>query len=211
LPVTPHQLYSKRHNIDTAHYSANGLLVSLQYNDREHPLRSYRGLYADLNFRFNQNWLGSNRSAIQLQYDIRKYWSLSTRHPAHVLAVWHFASYLLSGELPYLALPYTASDTYNRGGRGYTLGRFKGPSYAYLEGEYRFPITRNDLISGVCFFNLQTASNDFNRKVFEFWEPGGGAGLRILFQKDSRSTLCIDFAKGRYGSSGIFFGLNEVF
>jgi hypothetical protein len=47
--------------------------------------------------------------------------------------------------------------------------------------------------------------------MFSAWDKGAGAGLRILFQKQSRSTLCIDFAKGEYGSSGIFFGLNEVF
>jgi hypothetical protein len=35
--------------------------------------------------------------------------------------------------------------------------------------------------------------------------------LRILFQKDSRSTICIDYAKGKYRSGGFFFGLNEVF
>ena len=155
--------------------------------------------------------MGSTKNAIQLQYDFRKYWSLSKRHPEHVLAIWHWASYKLDGSLPYLELPSTGSDTYARSGRAYTIGRFKGPAYAYFESEYRFPILRNKLVSGVCFLNMQSASDGISRKVFSAWEPGGGAGLRILFQKESRSTLCIDFAKGSYGSSGIFFGLNEVF
>jgi hypothetical protein len=33
------------------------------------------------------------------------------------------------------------------------------------------------------FLNIQTASDDLNGKVFEAWEPGGGAGLRILSSK----------------------------
>ena len=208
---TPHQRYSIRHGFNPEEYSANGIIFNLQYNTREHPIRSYGGIYADLSLRFNQEWLGSSSNAIQLQYDFRKYWSLSKRNPEHVLALWHWASFKLSGEIPYQALPFTASDTYNRGGRGYTLGRFKGPNYAYFETEYRFPITRNKLIAGVCFLNMQTASDDRDKQIFEDWEPGGGAGLRILFQKASRTTICIDYGKGKYGSSGLFFGLNEVF
>jgi outer membrane protein assembly factor BamA len=208
---TPHQLYSLLNGYSAKKYSANGLLLALQYNTREHPIRSYGGIYADLSIRFNQRWLGSTKNAVQLQYDFRKYWSLSTRNPEHVLAIWHWASYKLSGNLPYLELPSTGSDTYVRSGRGYTVGRFRGPEFAYFETEYRFPITRNKLLSGVCFFNVQSASDDFNKKIFNALESGAGAGLRILFQKQSRSTLCIDFAKGNYGSSGIFFGLSEVF
>ena len=91
------------------------------------------------------------------------------------------------------------------------IGRFKGPSFSYFESEYRFPITRNKLFSGVAFINLQTASDDLGKKIFQYWEPAAGGGLRILFQKQSRSTVCIDYVKGKYGSSGWFFGLNEVF
>jgi hypothetical protein len=209
--ITPHQRYSVRHDFDSLKYSMNGFLFALQYNSREHPIRSYGGIYADLVICFNQEWLGSTRNSIQLQYDLRKYFSLSKRNPEHVLAFWLWASYRLGGDIPYLALPGTATDTYLRSGRAYTLGRFKGPSYSCFETEYRFPITRNKLLSGVCFFNVQSASNDFKQKIYSSFVPGGGAGLRILFQKQSRSTLCVDFAKGVYGSSGIFFGLNEAF
>jgi hypothetical protein len=66
-------------------------------------------------------------------------------------------------------------------------------------------------VSGVAFMNLQTASDDLKKKIFQYWEPGGGGGLRILFNKQSRSTICMDYARGKYGSSGFFFGLNEVF
>lgn len=208
---SPHYRYSLRNGFSPASYSANGLLLALQYNTREHPARSYGGIYADMNLRFNQQWMGSTKNSVQLQYDLRKYWSLSKRNPEHVLAFWHWAFYKLSGTVPYLELPATAYDTYNRSGRGYTIGRFKGPSYACFETEYRFPITRNKLVSGVTFVNFQTASDDLSKKLFQFWEVAGGGGLRILFQKGSRSTMCIDYAIGKYGSRGFFFGLNEVF
>ena len=207
---TPHQLYSVRNNYSPLAYNANGVLFSLQYATREHPIRSYGGIYAELTLASNTRWLGSTHRATQLQYDFRKYWSLSKQRPDKVLAEWHWASYMLSGSVPYLDLPGTGSDAYYRMGRGYTISRVKGPSYAYFETEYRFPITANHLLSGVCFVNMQTASDDLGKKIFQYWEPAVGTGLRILFQKQSRSTICIDFAKGR-GSSGIFFGLNEAF
>lgn len=211
LPSTPHERYSLRNDFDPEKYSANGFIFAFQYNTREHPLRSYGGEYFDFNVRFNQKFIGSTKNAIQLFYDLRKYIGLSKKNPEHVLALWHWASYKLTGSVPYLELPATAYDTYARSGRAYTMGRFKGPSYACFEAEYRYPITKNKLVSGVAFMNLQTASDDLQKKVFKYWEPGGGGGLRILLQKQSRSTICIDYAIGRYGSNGFFFGLNEVF
>lgn len=208
---TPHQRYSLRHDFDPQKYSANGLIIAVQYNTREHPIRSYGGTYADAGLQFNQTWMGSTKNSILLQYDLRKYWSLSKKNPEHVLAFWHWAIYKLSGDIPYLELPSTASDPYGRSGRAYTFSRFKGPSYAYFETEWRFPITKNKLISGVCFLNYQTAGDDLKMKVFQSWQPGAGTGLRILFQKQSRTTLCVDYAVGKHGANGIFFGLGEAF
>ncbi|OLY93367.1 hypothetical protein BUE76_16885 [Cnuella takakiae] len=164
-----------------------------------------------LAIRTNQRWLGSTRNALQLNTEWRKYWSLSRRNPETVLAIWHWGSYLLNGTLPYLEMPATASDIYNRSGRAYTIGRFRGPSFLYLESEIRFPILANKLISGVAFANWQSASNGKKQLLKERWEPGAGMGLRFLFNKNTRTNLCLDFAVGRYGASGIFLGLNEAF
>lgn len=210
-PSSPHLRYSLKNDFDSNKYSANGFFLSFQYNTREHPIRSYGGIYADFNLRFNQEWMGSTQNSIQLQYDFRKYFSLSKKNPEHVLALWHWASYTLDGTVPYLELPATGYDTYGRSGRAYTMGRFKGPEYADIEAEWRFPITKNKLLSGVAFVNMQSASDDLSKKIFQYWATAGGAGLRILFNKDSRSTICIDYARGSHKSSGFFFGLNEVF
>jgi hypothetical protein len=208
---TPHSRYSQTHGFSSNKYAVNGIEIVFQYNNRDHPIRSYRGFYFDLALQFNPTWLGSTKNSSSISYDIRKFWPLSKRNPTHVLAFWHWANYHLSGVRPYLNLPYTGSDTYNRSGRGYTIGYFRGPSYAYFETEYRYPILRNKLMSGVVFMNLQSAGNDVGTKVYEQWNMGGGVGLRFLFQKRSRTTVCVDFSKGNCGSEGIFFGLNEVF
>lgn len=208
---SPHAHQSAAAGFNERRHGANGWIATLQYNTREHPLRSYNGWYADAAIRANSTWLGSTQNAWQGQLDVRKYVSLSRRRPDHVLAFWHYASYLLGGTLPYFEMPATATDTYNRAGRGYTIGRFRGQSFAGFEGEYRFPISRNYLLSGVSFFSMQSAGSGSHPGLWTHWQPAAGAGLRILLNRALRSTLCIDYARGVYGAGGLFFGLNEVF
>jgi outer membrane protein assembly factor BamA len=208
---TFNHFYSIKNGFSPGRYFANGVLVNLQYNTRDQPYRPYKGIYANVIFRVNTKVLGSEQEATQLKTELRKYWSLSHKNPEHVLAYWMWGSYLINGTIPYLELPGTGSDVDQRSGRGYTISRFKGPSYFYNELEYRFPITKDKLLSGVTFINAQTASNQRKTKLFQYWEPGGGAGLRILFNKHTRSNLCIDYGFGSSGSSGLFLGLNETF
>jgi|KBSMisStandDraft_5_1062788.scaffolds.fasta_scaffold50422_2 outer membrane protein assembly factor BamA len=209
---TPHYQYSIDKGFDPNHYLVNGFILNVQYNTKEHPNRPFAGMYADFNIRYNTKILGSTKESGQLYTELRKYISLSQKNPEHVIALWYWGSYILWGEIPYLELPATEYDTYNRSGRGYTLGRFRGPSFADFEVEYRFPISQQTkLFSGVVFANFQTASDANNAGIFKYMEPAAGAGLRILFNKRSRTNICLDYARGRYGSSGIFFALNEAF
>jgi outer membrane protein assembly factor BamA len=211
LSITPHHTYSITKGFNPETYTVSGIFLNAQYTTRDHLNRAYKGFFADLTYRLNPTWLGSSKSSMQAITEIRKYFSLSKVNPEHVLAFWHLGTFRLQGDLPYLDLPATATDMFNRSGRGYTIGRFRGPSFFYLESEYRFPITQNKFISGVVFANVQTVSDGLDRQLFQAFEPAGGAGLRILFNKKTRTNLCIDYAMGKYGSQGLFFGLNEVF
>jgi outer membrane protein assembly factor BamA len=211
MQLTPHYIYSQNKDISPTNYWSNGFMANIQYNNREHPNQSHGGMYADLVVRSNQPILGSSRRGIQLITEFRKYWSLSKRTPEKVLAIWHLATFRLTGEFPYLDLPGTQQDLFNRSGRAYTQGRFRGPSYFYFETEYRFPITANKLLGGTVFMNWQTASDDLKLKLFENFIPAAGAGLRILFNRNTRTNLCIDYAIAWDGSKGFFFGLNEAF
>ena len=209
--LTPYNIYSDEHGFSRNSYSSNGFLFNVQYTTRDNQNRAYKGIYADAGIRINQTWIGSSKSAVQFITDFRKYFSLSEDHPEHVIAFWNWGSYLISGNVPYLELPGTAKDGSFRSGRGYTTGYFKGTKYDYSEVEYRFPILRNKFISGVTFFNLQTANDESGTKLFQVWQPGYGAGLRVLFNKATRTNLCLDYAFGKYGAKGFFLGLNEAF
>jgi hypothetical protein len=209
--ITPYDIYSDQHGFSRTGYSSNGILLDLQYVTRDNQNRAYKGMYFDAGLKSNQTWIGSSRQANQFTYDFRKYVSLSKTNPEHIIAFWNWGSYLLGGNLAYLDLPGTQKDPSLRSGRGYTIGYFKGTQYNDTEVEYRFPITRNKFISGVTFFNLQTANDDAGTRIFEVFQPGGGAGLRALFNKVTRTNLCLDYAFGKFGQKGFFLGLNEAF
>lgn len=209
---TPYGIYSLKHGFDPEHYMANGFLFNFQYTSRDNQNRAYKGIYADAGIRINQSWIGSTKNATQLTLDFRKYFSLSEKNPEHVLALWTWSSYVLGGTLPYLELPGTGRDPSYRSGRGYTISYFKGNQFFYYETEYRFPITRNKLFSGVAFFNIESINDKDNHiHLFDSWQPAGGAGLRVLFNKATRTNLCLDYAWGKFGNHGFFLGLNEAF
>lgn len=208
---TPFEIYNSRNGFERDRYNSNGLLLSWQYTSRDNQNRAYKGVFFDAGFRVNQKWMGSTRGGAQFTHDFRKYWSLSQKNPEHVLAFWNWGSYVFAGALPYLELPGTGKDPLSRSGRGYYIGYFKGTQFAYNEVEYRFPILRNNFLSGVTFFHLQSANDQLGTTIFEKWQPGGGVGLRVLFNKFTRTNLCLDYAFGNYGSRGFFLGINEAF
>jgi outer membrane protein assembly factor BamA len=168
-------------------------------------------MYVDVGIRVNQTWIGSTKNSTQLTTDVRKYIPLSSTHPQFVLALWNWGSYLMGGEIPYLELPGTGRDGSFRSGRGYTAQYFKGTQFNDTEAELRFPILANQFISGVVFGNLQSANDEHGTKLFQQFQPGGGAGLRILFNKATRTNLAVDYAWGKFGRKGFFLNLNETF
>jgi hypothetical protein len=209
--LTPYRIYNQRYGFSDDHYLANGFLFNIEYITRDNPNRAYKGIYLDAGLRTNQTWIGSSRNSLQLTFDFRKYVSLSHRTPQHVLAFWSWGSAVLAGHVPYLELPGTTRDPSFRSGRGYVAGYFKSTQFFYYETEYRFPITHNQLFSGVLFGNLETANDKSGTPIFEVWQPAGGAGLRVLFNKATRTNLCFDYAFGIHGSKGFFLNLNETF
>lgn len=209
--ATPSSVYNNRHGFPQDHYSANGFLFNVEYITRDNPNRAYKGIYFDAGFRLNQQWIGSTKNSAQVTSDFRKYFSLSAASPETVLAFWNWGSYLLGGSIPYLELPGTARDGTFRSGRGYTAQYFKGTQFNDTEAELRFPVLANKFISGVAFANMQTGNDDHGTKIFQVFQPGYGAGLRVLFNKATRTNLALDYAFGKFGNKGFFLNLNETF
>jgi hypothetical protein len=54
-------------------------------------------------------------------------------------------------------------------------------------------------------FTEQTSNN------FETLAPGWGAGIRLKFNKFSRTNVALDYGFGLNGSGGLFVNIGEVF
>ena len=100
-------------------------------------------------------------------------------------------------------------DPYSRSGRGIEQNRFRGKRLIYFESEYRRDITEDGLLGLVVFANLNSASQPQNNS-FIYWNPSGGAGLRIKFNKSSGTNIAIDYGFSQ-GYSGVIVGLGEAF
>ena len=187
---------------------SSGISINLLYDSRRNSVNPQGGNYANLQYRPNLKLLGSNSDWQSLLIDLRHY----TKFPAssgNILSFWNYYNFTLQGTPPYLDTPSTGWDSFSNTGRGYVPGRYTDRNLIYLESEYRFGITRDGLLGGVVFGNMEN--------LFEKWSdkqriiPGYGLGIRIKMNKHSGTNLSIDYGFGEGGSHGLFFNLGEVF
>ncbi len=209
---TNYSAYNIRNKLSSNNSILTGIGITAIKEGRDNTIRPTKGYYTNLAVNFYPSFLTSSGSATQIFFDARKYLSLSKKTPTHILAFWYWTSLLLNGKLPYLATASITWDTYNRSGRGYVQGRFRGTNMMYLEMEHRFPINRNGLLSGVWFINATTASKDDKSiKMFNYVDPGYGVGIRVLLSKKTGTNITADYAWGLYKSKGLYLNLVETF
>lgn len=208
--LTSHYLYARTQGFSPMQYQTAGLHARVVLDTRDNAINAYRGLLLDGTLRSNTTWLGSSSGSQQVNLEVRAYRRLGTHN--QILAGWLWGQFLVGGKMPYLALPSIGWDTYNRSGRGYIQGRFRGESLLYSEMEYRFTLSRNGVLGGVTFLNATTVNNELaGDKLFHRLAMGYGGGLRLKVNQETRTNLCMDFGFGANGSSGIYFGIQEVF
>lgn len=189
--------------------TASGPAFRFLYDTRLNQLNPQQGVYYSISYRTNMKSLGSDSSSQSLQIDARTYFHFPA-DSKNVLALWNLDWLTANGTPPYLILPSTGwDDSYNTG-RGYIQGRFRGRKMLYFESEYRFGITKNGLLGGVAFVNLQNFSSDLSQAYSKLF-AGYGVGLRIKLNKYSGANLCVDYGFGQNGSHGFFVNLGEVF
>jgi hypothetical protein len=208
--VTSHYGYSQKYGFSTSGYTTTGINFNILTDTRDNTANVYKGYFASVSYRYNPRFLGSSHESSMWSYDGRYYLPIDKMRPRHLIAFWSWGQFILTGKVPYLALPSIGWDTYNRSGRGYIQGRYRGLSMLYNEIEYRFPITKNGFIGGVAFANATFAKSD-EQKLFEKAAPGVGAGVRIKMDKKANVNVTVDVAYGKNNSSGIYFSLQEAF
>lgn len=208
--ITSHYAYSWKTGFNPSAYGTNGIKLSILTDTRDNISNAYKGYYASLSL-VNNLKIGTNsEQSTQLQYDGRYYIGVSKLNPRQVVAFWSFGTFLLAGNIPYLALPSIGWDTYNRSGRGYVQGRYRGLNMLYNEAEYRFPISKSGLFGATLFVNSTNASS-YYKSMFYNTAIGYGAGLRMQMDKRARTNLTVDVGMAAREFGGIYFNLQEAF
>ena len=209
---TSHYLYSSKHAYKTLESRNLGLTFNLLFDNRDNSMTPYCGSYLDLSYRLNPNFNVKRESNSKIVIDFRKYFKIYEGRNPHIMGLWLLGDIRTSGYAPYLTLPSVGWDTYNRSGRGFVQGRYRGNDLLYVESEYRFPITQDGLVGGVAFVNgLSVSSSMSHQALLNKWVFGYGGGLRVRVNKLTRVNLCVDFGVGPQKEGLFFFGLQEVF
>ena len=190
-------------------FISSGPVLNVLYDTRKNLLNPFPGTYANLTYRFNTTFTGSDNDWQSIYADFRKYFSLTGTGPKNILAFWTYYWTTLNSGAPYLSLPAIGMDPYNRSGRGIQQNRYRGKRLIYLETEYRRDITADGLFGFVLFGNINSASQPKNNR-FVYFNPAGGGGLRIKFNKKSDTNIAIDYGFSRDYSS-LSVGLGEAF
>jgi outer membrane protein assembly factor BamA len=211
-PQSPYYLYSTTNGLPLDTQISAGPSVEIMWDTRDSFINPGRGWLARAGYRMLiDGMLGGSSSWEKVNLDVRSYAPLSPDR-RHKLAVWAYADLVVDGVAPYFDLPTTAGDSYGRSGRGYAEGHFRGEKLAFVELEYRGPLTRNELLGLVAFLNSTTISNhQAGERLFDNFAPGGGAGLRLLLNKRSKTNLAFDVGFGEKGNRGIYLTVQEAF
>lgn len=204
--------YSNAHNLPLDRQTSAGPSVALVADTRDSAINPHGGWFATASYRgLIKGFLGGSSGWQLLHIDGRTYHPIGSENRQRV-AVWLFGDLTFGGAPPYFDLPATGMDVYGRSARGYGEGRFRGERLLYGEVEYRSALTRNRLLGWVAFLNATTISNlQSGERLFHSGAPGGGAGLRALLNKRSRTNLCFDVGFGKDGARGVYLAVQEAF
>lgn len=208
-----HDAYNISHGFDVDSYTLSGITLNAVFENRDVAVSPYEKNFAWISYKVNPSFLGSDQSSSTLLLDYRHYFNLNPQRKRHLIGIWAYGNFLVSGNLPYMNLPSLGWDMFGRTGRGYAQGRFRGESMLYSEVEYRFPLQQNkETFGGTLFFNANSFGNKFNgEKLLANINPGYGVGLRVMINKVNRTTISADYAFGREGNSGFYLNINESF
>ncbi len=190
---------------------SSGITFNLLYDTRNRNIYPFPGTFLNIVYRQNPGFLGNVHPWQSIFADLRKYLQLNSSskpNQQNTLAFWSFLWLNSNTGTPYLDLPSTGWDEYNRSARGFDQNRYRGNALYYFETEYRRDITKNGLFGMVLFSNINTVSG--SGTFFQSWHPAGGTGLRIKFSKASNTNFAIDYAFSK-GYRTVLFNFSETF
>jgi len=109
------------------------------------------------------------------------------------------------GETPFDQVPGLGND---RIMRGYYNGRYREKNYMAAQLEWRMPVWR--LIGITTWVGTGQVGHNVGDYTWSGLKPNFGVGLRIMFDKASKTNIRIDQGYGK-NTNGTYFSVGEAF
>lgn len=93
--------------------------------------------------------------------------------------------------------------------RGYAMGRYRDRVLMATQAEYRSPLIRR--VGAVLFVGAGVSSPSLTALGQRIVLPSYGAGLRGQIDRRQRTSIRVDYGRGRDGASGLYIGFNQAF
>lgn len=203
----------------------SGIGLNLIWDERDNIINPRKGHYVELSNTYYTNLLGSDYDYVNLRIDARKYWNPIKNHTLAIRGNTYF-TFAESGEVPIRGLSRVGGNDLVR---GYFRGTYQDRNLVSFQSEYRLPFWKDDVDAplykfwkrlGVVAFagGAQVFGDEESFDISQF-NYSVGAGLRILFNPETKLNLRIDYglglspdANGQDGrQSGVYFFLSEAF
>jgi hypothetical protein len=179
----------------------SGIGIRYFFDSRDHRVQTERGLYLFTSFDVVGKFLGSGFDFHTFTVDLRGF---VTPWPRVTLAGQLYTR-AQGGEVPVQSLAFVGGHSLLR---GFYARRFREKSSFVLQGDVRFPIFW--IISGVAYGGMGQVAPRYGEMKWSGFHYAGGAGLRILFDKRSRSAVRLDVSFSNEGHT-IYIGFGEAF
>jgi hypothetical protein len=179
-----------------------GVGPALLVDNRDNPLNTRQGIYAELGMFLNTKAMGSEFNFTRYNLDLRRFIALSDKQVLAFQGVGKFSA----GRVPF-------RDMANLGGdrimRGFYDGRFRDRQMVALQAEFRQHLFSR--IGLVAFGSLGQVSERMDNFELDNLKRAIGGGLRLMLNRQQRLNIRIDYAIGSDEASGLYFAIGEAF
>ncbi len=179
-----------------------GIGPSVLWDSRDDAFSPRQGWYANAYYRQHFAGLGSTFDYKEQFLDVRKYFPLDNKNLIAVHGIGQFTQ----GSVPFHDMPRLGGFTIMR---GYTSGRFRDRQLWSAQAEYRRNLGR--FLVAAAFVGAGGVAPEIRNFSFNTTRYSGGAGLRVLINRQMNLYMRLDYAVTTDRTTGFYFRIFDAF
>jgi hemolysin activation/secretion protein len=178
-----------------------GAGVSFTADKRDNQFSPTRGFFAEASVSFNYDLTNKAYAYTLITTDLRKY----NETGRHIFAQQLYTS-LATDDMPLFEKARLGGSNMMR---GFFQGRFRDNNLWVLQTEYRYKLNR--FLKLAVFASAGNTSPSINTLLSQKVQTSGGAGLRLLINKEKKIYFRTDVAVTSNGMLGYYFRIGDAF